>query len=301
MIFPKWNAELGVPTVGDDVRILCGDVITIDSETKSTLSFNVSVQPCSLDGLLTERGDAIATLLTQTHKQSSIFIDKYLNSDITEASLKENKVILKNILENHRSALEYVAHHIANYCAPIPDESNVQFPVAKPKDDADTFKKKLEIWFPKLNIKKPKVFQFLESIQEFNGELWLKQLSELTNFNKHRIFSSQVLDDFDSVVIKYGDVGIRFGELGLRSLTIEEGGRIRFINKSGQSMELEGECSIDVNTISIPGADPRVEVLHENRRLLKIPGSTMSIPCSLWIIDTNVFRTVNNICALLSE
>ena len=103
----------------------------------------------------------------------------------------ELRVELKNLLENHRSALEYVLHYLAERCTPKPAPERVQFPVAKPNDTAATFGKKLDRWFPGLSAGAPKARDHLLSIQEFNGETWLRDLANLTNFNKHHSLSAR--------------------------------------------------------------------------------------------------------------
>ena len=296
---PDWHDDIRVPSsVGDDVRI--SHMITVDASSERAKSFQISVQPQMHNGTLSSHASSLSTLLLSTHRKTTLFLDRYLQSNINAVELDELRVELKNILENHRSALDYTAHYIAERCTPKPSSSKVQFPVASPKDTLTKFSLKLDKWFPDLISSAPKVRDYLLCIQEFNGELWLRQLADLTNFNKHRSLSSQKLDIFNSVVVRFDDSGIRLGELGLLSLTIEAGGVLRFVNSSGQHVDLDVPCVIDANTISIPGADPRIEVVAEKHKLYCIPGTKKSIASTVWSIDKNVFRAVDQICSLLS-
>jgi len=299
-MFPDWHDPIHIPTVGDDIRIVSPHVITVRPNTMRPETFQVSVQPGTGTDALTEHGRAIATLLQKTHGDTARFLDSYLQPNIELAELDRLRVDLKNLLENYRSALEYTAHHIAALCTPKPPQDRVQFPVAQPSDTAATFGPKLDQWFPGLGASAPKVRDYLLTIQAFNGYPWLEQLADLTNFNKHRSLSAQEPGDFHSVVVRFGDAGVRLGELGFRSLSLETGGVLRFVNSSGQQVDLDGPCVLDASTTSLAGADPRIELLMEKRQLYRIPGCKDSIAGTLWSIDKNVFRAVDWICALLS-
>jgi hypothetical protein len=299
IVFPDWHDHIDVPTVGDDVRIGTF-IITVDASTVRAQSFQVSVQPGTGAGVLSAHGRAIGALLQSTHRQTAQFLDRYLRPDIKPAETDGLRVELKNLLENHRSALDYLAHHMADYCNPKPHPDRVQFPVAKWNDTAATFEPKLDQWFPDLNTSKPKLRAYLLSIQEFNDELWLQQLANLTNFNKHRSLSVQEPGEFHSVLVRFGSAGVRLGELGLRSLTLDLGGVLRFVNSAGEHADLEGPGVLDMNTTSLPGVDSRIEVLQEKRQMYRIPGQKESIAGTLWKIDKNVFRAVDRICALLA-
>ncbi len=298
IMFLNWHDNMHIPTVGDHVRIK--HVVIVNTTTVRAESFQVAVPPRTPTGILSEHARALGALLTSTHANTARFLDRYLRPNIDPAELDGLRVDLKNLLENHRSALEYTAHHIADRCAPKLPSTKVQFPIAKSSDTATTFALKLDQWFPCLGTSVPKVRDDLLSIQEFNGELWLRQLADLTNFNKHRSLSVQEPGSFHSVVVRFGSAGVRLGELGLRSLSLEAGGVLRFVNTVGQQVDLDLPCVLDANTTSIPGADPRIEVVPEERKLYRIPGSKESIAGTVWSIDKNVFRAVDRICSYLS-
>ena len=298
-MFPHWHGEMQVPTVGDDVRIGV-HVITVNATTVRPESFRVSVQPRTATGVLSDHGRAIAVLLQRTHVDAGRFLDRYLLPNIEPTEVDQLRVDMKNLLENYRSALEYTAHHIADFCTPRPAHDKVQFPVARAGETAATFAMKLDRWFSTLGTRAPEVRDHVLFIQEFNGERWLRQLADLTNFNKHRSLSAQETGDFRSVIVRFGDAGIRLGELGLRSLGVEAGGVLRFVDSSGQQADLGGPRVLNAQTTELDGADPRIEVVSERRQLHRVPGCKESIAGTLWSIDRNVFRSVDRICALLS-
>jgi len=105
-----------------------------------------------------------------------------------EASLHEKKVRedlkvdIKNIFENLRSCLDYVAHELHEFnCAP-PIPSRLYFPIRQTLND---FAAVMQQDFPNLDVRNPSAHQFLESIQPFHNP-WLSQFNELNNQNKHQ-------------------------------------------------------------------------------------------------------------------
>ena len=298
-MFPNWQTELGVPTAGDDVIIKSGDIITVDTNTPKG-EFTISVQPKSLDGVLKEHAKNIELLISCNHSYTVDFLNQYINYSSESDLSGELKVKFKNILENHRSSLEYVAHYLVDYCSPRPDINRVQFPVSNLKDDESTFSTKLDKWFPGLGSKKPNIKKFLISVQHFNGETWLRDLAELSNFNKHHTLSSLEVKNFESKLIYFYDVGVRLGNLGLNSLTLEEKGKINFQASNGRCAGIYGQCQLSVNNIPTATFDREIKLLREVRPMHYISPLPNSLAHTLWAISKNVYRTVNNVCALLS-
>ncbi len=300
-MYPTWEDNLAVPTVGDDVHIPSGLVLTVDAHEPSQSQFQVSVQPKTPSGILCDRAVAIGDLLRRTNDDTVRFLNKYFRGSIDTEGVRDLRVDLKNILENHRSALEYAAHYVADSCNPKPAEYKVQFPVAKQNDTASEFARQLDKWFPGLSTSAPPVTDYLMSIQEFSGDLWLRQLAELTNYNKHRSLTQWELADFGYVVVGFFDAGMRFGDCGLQSMTIEAGGVLRFEHSGGEHADLEGPVVIDANTTLLLGVDSRIEVVRQKRHTYGFPGYEQSIAHVLWSIDKNVIRSVDRICGLLSQ
>ena len=94
-------------------------------------------------------------------------------------------VKIKSILENLRSALEYVAND--TYDKYIPSNSiprpKIYFPYGEQKRIDNFFIKKLQIRNPSSSP----LYSVFNSIQEkFTGDNWLKMMCDLTNDAKHR-------------------------------------------------------------------------------------------------------------------
>ena len=281
-MFPDWHDDLGIPTVGDDVIINHNHIITVNPSKRSPADFRIVVQPKSPDGVLTEHAQSIADLLKSNHTLTERLLNQYMNSSTNLSLVGELKVNLKNILENYRSSLEYVAHYMAEYCNPKPEPRKVQFPVANERDDENTFSKKLDKWFPSLGKSKPEVKKYIISIQHFKGECWLQDLSGLTNYNKHRTLSSQLTREFKSVLISYEGAGIRLGNLGLNSVVILEGGVIKLKGSNGNEVSILGPCRLNANNIPTSTFGDGIKVAHELRNMYYIPTSSKSLVLLVW-------------------
>jgi hypothetical protein len=258
------------------------------------------VQPKSTNGILSPQAKALGALLRRVHGDTTRFIGRHLQPSLKQSDLDELRLDLKSILENYRSALEYVAQYLADRCVPRPSSQQVQFPVATTGDNVTSFSNKIDKWFPELSVNAPGAKNYLLSIQEFSGELWLRHLADLSNFNKHRTLSTFQAGQFRSVLVRFGASGLRFGELGFRSCSIEAGGVVRFVDSAEKQADLTGPRVLNANTTSLPNADSHIELVSEERQLYSIPGFTESVAGLVWTIGKNVFRTVDRLCGHLS-
>jgi hypothetical protein len=298
-IVPNWHDGPLVPTVGDAVVIR--HIITVYATRELPDGFRMAVQPRSKTGELSEQAAAIFALIRTTHVATSKFLGRYVRGEeFGQAELDDLRVDLKNLLENYRSALEYVAHYVADRCSPRPAADKVHFPVADPEDTVAKFKKKLDRWFPGLAAAAPAVRAHLVAVQKFGGRSWLRMLAELTNVNKHRTLSPQERRRFESIVVRFRGAGVRLGELGFHSLEVVGDGCLRFEKTNDQFAALHAPAELSVKSLSWPRAEGPIEVVREVRELYSIPGSAKSIAHAVWVIDKHVCRAVNKICSLLS-
>jgi len=113
-MFPNWHDNINIPTVGDNVHI-GSHIITIDANIVPSKGFQISVQPRTATGIISEQGRAIGILLQKTHDDTAQFLNDHLQPKIEPKEVELLRVDLKNLLENHRSALEYTAQHIAEF------------------------------------------------------------------------------------------------------------------------------------------------------------------------------------------
>lgn len=94
------------------------------------------------------------------------------------------RVDIKNLCENLRSALDYVAHDIREkHCPSASTTDRFYFPILP---NAATFSQKAAQWFPGLPTAAPDVYAFLESVQPYQNRFaWLGLFNRLNNENKH--------------------------------------------------------------------------------------------------------------------
>ena len=297
-MYPDWNDDLAIPTVDD--RFISDFEITIN-KPHAPRQIKLVVEPTSASGFMSERGKAVSAILKRTHASTAEFLGKNLNSELNTGDIEDLRVDLKNLLENHRSALEYVAHYMAERCSPQPRPRDVQFPVGNFSDNSATFTQKLNRWFPGLASSRPVLTDYLIEIQPFNSGQWLYRLSELTNFNKHHSLSVWESSIFQSIIIRVGDNAIRIGELGFQSIDLKSNGKLIFPTNHGIAAEVTGPCIIDMTTSSIPGCDERILVEKHQVELQQVRGASHSIAHEVWSISKNVYRAVHSICHELSK
>jgi hypothetical protein len=94
------------------------------------------------------------------------------------------KVDIKNLCENLRSALDYIAHDVREkHCTSASANDRFYFPILP---DSASFSSRTAQWFPGLITTAPKVYGFLESVQPYQkGYAWLGLFNRLNNENKH--------------------------------------------------------------------------------------------------------------------
>lgn len=104
----------------------------------------------------------------------------------------EVTVEIKNFLENHRSALEYLAIRIRKTCCARPGpKEKVYFPIVSSRKE---FTKAVKRSFPGLEPFRPDVFSALDAVQPYpqRGENPLRDLTKLVNSKKHRGLVRQI-------------------------------------------------------------------------------------------------------------
>lgn len=298
-MYPDWITDFGAPTVDD--RIINAFELTVDPPPPPPRQLTLLVEPGNGTRSMSDRGNAVAAILRKTHNTTALFLNAILNNDPQKIDIESLRVDLKNLLENHRSALEYVAHYMAEKCVPIPRPKDVQFPVAKPSDDPIGFSQKLNKWFPGLSSSHPALVTYLIGMQPFNSDAWLHRLSEWTNYHKHHSLPVWELATFDSLIIHVGEDGLRVGELGFQSIELTPTGKIVFKIGNEVPAELGGPAKIDLSSTNFAVCDPRIIIERQSLDLYRLRGEHHSIAHEVWSISKNVFRAIHTICYHLSK
>ncbi len=124
------------------------------------------------------------------------------------------RIPVKNLMENLRSALDYMAHDIYDSCCRVGQTAGrkqapkVYFPFGR--DDA-SFKSSLGSSLPGLQTQAPAVHNLILAMQPFQcGDDWLCDLCSIVNENKHNRLQAQVRSETETHTVEseFGSVTI---------------------------------------------------------------------------------------------
>lgn len=147
----------------------------------------------SIEALIQKSRDAFAQLRRD--------YDSSLKAQVVGEGLK---IDIKNIFENLRSCLDYLAHELfEGYCTPAKLPNRLYFPIRQ--TDAE-FDKAILQDFPSLQTKCPAVLQYLRSLQPYNLP-WLGQFNHLNNSNKHQDLVEQTRTESRQTTVSRPGVG----------------------------------------------------------------------------------------------
>ena len=153
---------------------------------------------------MSRRQADIQALLMQAQQQLREVEDKYQSSLTVKSVSLDLKVKIKNLCENLRSVLDYLAHDILETKCSHPKENDrFYFPILP---DRKQFESKMREWFPKLDSTSPDLWSYLESIQPYHGAQaeWLGQLNRVNNENKHSALVEQTRTEIERVKASSG-------------------------------------------------------------------------------------------------
>jgi hypothetical protein len=125
---------------------------------------------------------SITALLDKVKKGFVVLTKDYDNSLNQKEISEELKIDIKNIFENLRSCLDYLAHDIHEACINGNPPKLLYFPIKQSKGEFDSCINKD---FINLNINFPDIYFILESVQPYNDS-WLTKFNKLNNNNKHQ-------------------------------------------------------------------------------------------------------------------
>lgn len=155
-----------------------------------------------------KRADSIAALLKKARTDFARLKDEY-NASLHEKHVREDlKVSIKNIFENLRSCLDYLAHDIhETHCAGSKKSDRLYFPI---RQSATDFGTAITSDFPGLPSAAPHVFSVLETVQPFRDP-WLGQFNKLNNHNKHQDLVEQSRSEARHVTVSRGGGSVSWG------------------------------------------------------------------------------------------
>jgi hypothetical protein len=151
----------------------------------------------SIEALLRKARESLAPLKTAYEKS------------LHEKTVREDlKVDIKNIFENLRSCLDYLAHEMfEKHCAGATMPKRLYFPISSsPADFQATMAKE----YPGLSSLCAPLLSYLETLQPYNAP-WLGSFNRLNNQNKHQNLVEQVRKETRSVTVSSGGGSVSWG------------------------------------------------------------------------------------------
>ncbi len=128
------------------------------------------------------RQKSITALLSKCRESFNTLKEDYSSSLNDKVVSEELKIDIKNIFENLRSCLDYLARDIYEKCVSATPPSKLYFPIRRTQNG---FNLSISNDFPGVENSYPDVYNTLESIQPYNND-WLGEFNQLNNDNKHQ-------------------------------------------------------------------------------------------------------------------
>ena len=185
-------------------------------------------------------------------------IEQSYTSSLRDKEIKQDLLIaIKNLMENLRSALDYVAHRLfAKYGTSIKPDPKVYFPYAHRNQQEAEFRRRVEVCIPGLQHSRPDIVDKLCSYQCFADpeNTWLPAFMDLNNQNKHQHLTPQTRKEAKQLRLGSGGAAITLGQGA--AITLGRGAQIRV-----GDMLIPGGQRIDVNNPPITGGGGKKEVV----------------------------------------
>jgi len=149
------------------------------------------------------RTEQIQSLLAVSKQQLSRIEESY-NSSLHKKSIDpELQILIKNYLENLRSALDYLAREILENILLEEKNKKVYFPITKKNQSFNDFKSLIGKYLPRLDSIRKDIFDALEKIQPYHDDYeWLADFAILVNNYKHQDLTPQEKIEIERVSIK---------------------------------------------------------------------------------------------------
>ncbi|MDP3065018.1 MAG: hypothetical protein Q8O40_17715 [Chloroflexota bacterium] len=167
----------------------------------------------------------IRALLGRGGKQLAAIEEEYGRSLRAKSVSADLKIAIKELCENLRSVLDYLAHDIrGKYCLGTKPNAKFYFPILP---SGQVYESRMEEWFPGLRESASALWDYLESIQPYHGgqAKWLGVFNDVNNENKHSALVEQTRTEMERIHVTREGLGgvswdpssVRFGP-GVRVL-----------------------------------------------------------------------------------
>lgn len=151
---------------------------------------------------MANREDSIQALLTRCDSDLERIAKEYADSLHKQEIRSDLQVDIKNLCENLRSILDYIAHDIREtHCVSADPKARFYFPILPTRPDFDAQMKKS---YPGLEAKASDLWNFLERAQPYHDDSrWLGVFNRINNENKHGNLVAQTRTDTEQVRVSF--------------------------------------------------------------------------------------------------
>jgi len=169
------------------------------------------VAPARLNAALAlsmKRSASIEALIRRS-QDSFADLKKQYEASLHEKAVREDlKVDIKNIFENLRSCLDYLAHELFDaFCKGAKKPDRLYFPI---RSTAGEFAQAMSRDYPNLEANCKPAFDAIEAVQPYRDP-WLGQFNRLNNENKHQDLVEQTRTETRRVEVKGPGGGVSWG------------------------------------------------------------------------------------------
>jgi len=155
-----------------------------------------------------KRSNSIKALLKKAEADFKKLRAEY-DESLHEKHVREDlKIAIKNIFENLRSCLDYMAHDIfESHCSGAKKPSKLYFPICQTEKE---FNQTISKNYPSLSGSSGETLQVLKNVQPFTDP-WLGQFSKLNNHNKHQDLVEQTRTEQRQVTVSREEGSVSWG------------------------------------------------------------------------------------------
>lgn len=180
---------------------------------------------------------------------------EYAKSVERLAVSSELRIRLLDFFVHNRAVLDYLAQDFLAFCTK--KRSRVYFPIASDSQSRAEFLKRLDgKWFPGLAKAHPQLFDYLDSIQHYNGNCWAPAFVKLANRGKHISLVPHVVGSCRAAVLcVHGRPRLQVGDRGYGRVEIQAGGTLRFRDPDARTWDVRGPQVITASTTDLENAD----------------------------------------------
>jgi hypothetical protein len=158
---------------------------------------------------MSNRKANIQALIVRCEADLAKVAKEYRNSLDAQKIGNDLKVDIKNLCENLRSVLDYIAHDLGEkYCPDADPKTQFYFLIRLSKPD---FEGSMERSYPGLHERAPDLWAYLESVQPYyNAFRWLDSFNRVNNENKHGNLVEQTRTETDQVKVSFQGGNVRW-------------------------------------------------------------------------------------------